>query len=182
VEAIRQNPQSYDAHYHYARVCFQMGKDEQALEHYRRCTELQPEDFQCLLLSVSPLGRLGREAEAQEASREGIRRAERYLELDPSHIRALALGANALASLGERDRALEWIRRAVAVAADGSDVTLTYNAACLYAQLGEKEAALDLLESNIARGLGKRDWVEHDPDLDSLRGEPRFRALLAKLA
>ena len=37
------------------------------------------------------------------------------------------------------------------------------------------------LELNIAPGLGKRDWVEHDGDLDSLRDDPRFVALLAKL-
>ncbi len=33
----------------------------------------------------------------------------------------------------------------------------------------------------IALGLGKRDWVEHDPDLDSLRDDPRFQVLLARL-
>lgn len=113
--------------------------------------------------------------------RAGIDRAERHLELDPNDIRALTLGGGALAKLGERARALAWIRRAEAHAADGSDVSLTYNAACTYALLGEADAALDLLEQGAARGFGKRDWVEHDPDLDNLRGDPRFQALLAKL-
>ncbi len=180
-EAIRRNPQSYDAHYHYARVSFQMGLDEQAEELFRRCAELQPDDFQCLLISEVALTRLGRKAEAEEALREGIRRAERVLELDPSNIRALTIGAGALAKLGDRARALEWVGRAVAGAADGSDVSLTYNAACVYALLQEKDAAIDLLETNIARGFGKRDWVEHDSDFDSLRDDPRFAALLAKL-
>lgn len=32
-----------------------------------------------------------------------------------------------------------------------------------------------------ARGWGKLDWIEHDPDYETLRGDPRFQALLAKL-
>jgi hypothetical protein len=31
------------------------------------------------------------------------------------------------------------------------------------------------------RGRGKRDWVEHDPDYDILRDDPRFKNLLARL-
>ena len=32
------------------------------------------------------------------------------------------------------------------------------------------------------KGIGKRDWVDHDPDYDSLRDDPRFQAMLSKLA
>jgi len=55
------------------------------------------------------------------------------------------------------------------------------NAACLHAKLGQKEDALELLERVFARGWGKRDWVEHDPDYDILRDDPRFLKLLARL-
>jgi hypothetical protein len=34
---------------------------------------------------------------------------------------------------------------------------------------------------DFARGRGKRDWVEHEPDFDSIRDDPRFQALLAQL-
>jgi hypothetical protein len=55
------------------------------------------------------------------------------------------------------------------------------NAACLHAKLGQKEEALELLERVFAHGWGKRDWVEHDPDYDILRDDPRFLKLLARL-
>lgn len=44
-----------------------------------------------------------------------------------------------------------------------------------------EEDALKLLEHCFAQGWGKRDWIEHDPDYDSIRDEPRFQALLSQL-
>jgi DNA-binding winged helix-turn-helix (wHTH) protein len=38
-----------------------------------------------------------------------------------------------------------------------------------------------LLERLFARGWCKRDWIGHDPDYDSLRGDERFKKLLARL-
>jgi hypothetical protein len=55
------------------------------------------------------------------------------------------------------------------------------NSACLRAKAGLKDEALDLLERTFARGFGKRDWIEHDPDYDSIRGDPRFKAMLDKV-
>ena len=37
------------------------------------------------------------------------------------------------------------------------------------AKLGLTEEALDLLERVFNKGWGKKDWVENDPDYDSLR-------------
>ena len=58
------------------------------------------------------------------------------------------------------------------------------NAVCLYAKSGHYEKALNLLEKAVEKGFGKKEWIEYDPDydsLDSLRNEPRFIALLKKL-
>jgi adenylate cyclase len=52
---------------------------------------------------------------------------------------------------------------------------------CLRARAGQKEKAIDTFERLVALGWGKRDWVEHDPDYDSLRDDPRFQRLLARL-
>ncbi len=55
------------------------------------------------------------------------------------------------------------------------------NAAWLRTRAGLKEEALEILEQVFSRGWGKRDWVDHDPDYDCLRDDPRFKLLLAKL-
>ncbi len=179
-EALRRNPQCFDAYYHLARVYVQTGADERAVETFRRGGEVQREDFQCPILASNALRRLGRDDEARASVLAGIERAERALLVDPRNARALSLGACALVDAGDPSRALEWCRRGVALAPD--DIGLTYNAACLYAKLGQREAALDRLETNAARGMGKRDWIERDPDWDSYRDDPRFKALLAKLS
>jgi adenylate cyclase len=132
------------------------------------------------VLASQSLSVLGRDDEARRLTLEGIRRAERRLELDPSDIRALSLGANALFEAGERDRALAWSARSLEL--DPTDPSALVNGACLHASAGLKDEALDLLERALAQGWGKRDWVEHDPDYDSLRGDPRFEALVARLS
>jgi hypothetical protein len=81
--------------------------------------------------------------------------------------------------MGRVEQALEWSRRSVELRPD--DVSAVVNAACLAVNLGRKAEALDLLERVFARGWGKRDWIEHDPDYDALRGEPRFQEMLARL-
>ena len=77
-------------------------------------------------------------------------------------------------------RELLGIRRALELYPDDQSVLI--NAACLHACLGLKEEAIDFLEKTFARGWGKRDWIENDPDYEPLRGDPRFEALLAKLS
>lgn len=178
-EAIRLNPNSFEAHYLYARSCFQSGKPADSVELFRRAAEIRVEDFQSPLLLELALRQLGRLAEAAAARREGIRRVERQLELEPNNARALCLGAVAWMEEGQHERALQWAARALAVGPDEPSVLV--NLACMYARGGMKEEALACLEKTFGRGVGKRDWVEHDPDYDLLRDDPRFQAMLAKL-
>ena len=134
---------------------------------------------QALLLMQSPLNGLGRKAEAVEAIRRGLQVAEKHLELNPDDARALYLGAGALVQLGERERGIEWARRARAM--DPEDSGVLYNVACVYAILGQNDDAIACLEKSVSNGFGHREWLENDSDLDPLRGDPRFKALLSKV-
>ncbi len=177
--AIRLNPKLFEAHYFYARASFQQGKFAEAVQHYEEASRVRPDDYQTPLLVSTSLKTLGRTAEARATLRRGVQVTERHLELNPDDVRALVLGAGALMQLGEHQRALEWARRGLAL--DTEDSGVLYNVACVYALGGQAEEALDCLDRAVRNGFGHREWLEHDSDLDSVRQEPRFQALLQRM-
>jgi adenylate cyclase len=177
--ALRLNPMLYEAHYFYGRACFTEGKREEAVSHYRDAWRVRPEDYQAIYLSAEVLVKLGRPEEALEASRHGLKLADAHLELNPDDARAWYLSSAALMRLGQRDQALERAHRASTI--DPEDTAVLYNVGCVYALGGSSDEAIDHLDRAIQNGFGQREWLENDSDWDSIRGEPRFQAILRKL-
>ena len=177
-EAIRLNPNSFSTYYLYGRACFANGQIAKSAELFRKASEVNREDYQSLLLLSQSLRMIGSE-EADQIAREGIKRARKQLKLNPDDTRILSFGATSLFEIGERTEAYQWINKALQLYPD--DASVLINGACLYAKDDKKEEALNLLDLAVSKGFGKKDWIEHDPDYDSLRNEPRFKALLDKL-
>jgi serine/threonine protein kinase/Flp pilus assembly protein TadD len=177
--AIRLNPKSYEAHYLYARACFQEGKFEDAVRHYQEASRVRPEDYQALLLMSAPLKALDRTSDAKTAQRQGVQLAQQHLELNPDDARALYLGAQGLVQLGEQERGLELAKRALVI--DPEDPGVLYNVACVYALSKLKDDAIACLQRAVQNGFGHREWLENDADLDSVREDSRFKALLTAL-
>jgi len=173
--AIQLNPKLFDAFLSYARTCFASGRPEAAARWYERAVEIQPDDYQSRLLLGFVYSKLGRTADAETVRRAGVRLVEERLEFDPRNVRALYLAANALVALGDRDRGLEWTRRALNIEPD--EPMLLYNAACIYSLAEQPDEAIGFLEQAVRHGFSNRGWLQHDADLDSLRGSPRFLAL-----
>jgi TolB-like protein/cytochrome c-type biogenesis protein CcmH/NrfG len=178
--AIRLSPGLFEAHYFYARDCFARGELEAAVREFEAAMQARPEDYQCPLLAGQVYADLGRAAEAEAVRRRGVRLAEDQLKLTPDDARALYMGANGLVALGEIRRGLEWADRALVL--DPEEPMLLYNIACIKALAGAREEALACLERSVKGGLTLRGWLEHDSNLDAIRDDPRFAALLASLA
>jgi len=104
---------------------------------------------------------------------------QKLTEADPKDGNAWHMLGFALHSAGKLDEALP----AHLKATEFPDVaqTAAYNAACAYALKGDKDKALEWLEKAMGFGFARPEVVELDPDLASLRGDPRFQALLAKM-
>ena len=177
--ALGLNPMLYEAHYFYGRACLTEGKFAEAVSHYRDAGRVRPEDYQAIYLSAAPLVKLGRHQEALEAEQQTLKAADAHLDLNPDDARAWYFSAGVLMRLGLRDQALERARRASMI--DPEDPAVLYNVGCVYALGGCAEEALDQLDKAIQNGFGHRDWLENDSDLDSIRDQPRFQALLRKL-
>ena len=180
-EAIRLNPNVFEAYYYFARTCFAAGDIERSAELFRRRRTFARRTFRARCCLRSRCACSGGTKQATEACREGIRRAEHMLVLNPARrTSALTRLAGALFDDGQKARAMEWSQRSLELYPD--DMSALISAALpAFARLGQKEQALDYLERLAARGWGKRDWIEHDPDYDILRDDPRFKRLIAKL-
>ena len=59
--------------------------------------------------------------------------------------------------------------------------TALFNLACAYALTGERDKSIDAASKAVAAGFKTKYYFENDQDLASVREDPRFKALLAKL-
>ncbi|HYC95530.1 MAG TPA: adenylate/guanylate cyclase domain-containing protein [Sphingomicrobium sp.] len=175
--ALELDPNHFEGNLFFGRHWARWGDAARSVSYFIRATEVQPDDFQAPLLLEQVLRGLGRAEEGIPYARMGLKRAEEALRKYPESSRPAQLGATALASLGEREEAKRWMERALAI--DPDDTHIRYNAACMWAQLGEFDRAFDLLEQWAEHvGHENKDWMLHDPDLDSLRGLPRYEELI----
>jgi adenylate cyclase len=177
--AIDLDPTLYEAYYFYGRAALMQGKYEMSAQMFEGACAVRPDDYQAPLLVTQVYRSLGREAEVRAAYERGGRLVKKHVKLNPDDVRALVLGAHALLESGETETANEWAKRALEKGPD--DRGVLYNLACFYALAGENETAIDCLEKSAAVGRVTREYVEHDSDLDPIREEPRYLALLEKL-
>jgi adenylate cyclase len=177
--ATHINPQLYDAWYLWGRSAFARGQVDKSAELFGKAAAARPDDFQSCHLHGQSLRFVGRMEEGLAVNQESLRRAERILALNPRDVRVLSLGAGSWHAAGDFERAREWSTRALEI--DPTDMGAIINGSLLYAKAGMKDEALALLERALGLGWGKRDWIEQDTDYDSLRADPRFQAMLARL-
>ncbi len=176
-QALALDPNCYEANQLYAEFCVKKGDFEPAARHYLRAMEIQPGDYQAPMFLTTVLRSLGHPEEAAKYARLGVKRAEEALRLHPESSKPAQNGAVALAYLGERERAKEWLARALAI--DPDDNLARYNAACTYSLLGEIDRAIDLLEVCLQQvGADMKLWFKNDFDLDPIRTHPRYQKLL----
>ncbi len=175
--AIELDPNLFEAHYFMGRACFAQNKMDQAAALFERAAALRPDDYQALGMLRMIYHTLGRNSEIEGVARMAVERAERELAQHPENPRPAYLGAGCLLSLGERDRAREWLGRAMAI--DPDDVLTQYNVACVLAQLGDHDKAFDLLERLLPHANHEtKSWIKHDSDFESLRAMPRYQKVL----
>jgi tetratricopeptide (TPR) repeat protein len=174
--AIRLDPMQFEARYFCARQCFQRGQLTEAARWFEEAARVH-ESPEARFFAAQAYEANGQHEEARTAYRQALAVSERHMLLHPDDPRTATMGAVSLCRLGRPDEGLEWARRALAI--DPEDAGVRYNVACLYALEGRADDALDCLDACVRLGFGNMEWIARDPDMASLRGLPRFEALVS---
>ena len=148
---------------------------------FGKAADVRQEDFQSPMLLAQSLRMLGQHDEsAGRAAARVSGEPNSMLALNPLDGRALSLGSGRLFDAGQtgaRDRVVATRARALSGRPEHAD----QRRVPARARRARRRRPCDFLERVFARGWGKRDWIEHDPDYDILRDDPRFVRLVAKL-
>ncbi len=104
---------------------------------------------------------------------------EEALQDNPSNTEALRFLAHAYTLAGRTEDGLSADQRLVALLP--TDPRARYNLACSNALSGKIEAALAVLREAVELGFDDLNLIKKDHDLDSLREEPGYQAIIEDL-
>jgi adenylate cyclase len=177
--SLKLNPESWEVNREAARMLFRHGHIRESIPHFEKSASLMDTDWNSPMMLVTCYKSVDDEDRMRKAARTGSERAERAIAQDATNGSALAGGAMSLALVGESARAREWVQRALLL--DPDNLNMRYNVACTLIYLGDSDEALDTLDPwfKTVTSATRIRHSEADPDLDSIRGDPRFKEMLA---
>jgi len=145
---------------------------DRSVASYRKCLELDPNFGAAHTDLARSLEQVGR---ADEAVEEFVRGTT-----GPDGVPRPSSGLAILyARAGKMDEARATLEAVKSLAQ--KEFVSPYGIASYYAVTGDNDRALDWLEKAYSERDGTLVWLKVHPRLDGLRGEPRFRDLLARL-
>jgi adenylate cyclase len=176
--ALRLDPESYEVNRSAAYLRYRQHRPGDAARYFEKAMTLMETDVNSAAMLISCYTAVGDLQAVARVAKIALSRAEKTLTQDPNNAAAVFCGAIALAAQGDFKQFKEWMKRALLI--DPDNIKLRYNFACvLTAHLKETDAAFELLEPVFEKiAIGLLNHSKADPDLDPLREDPRFKALL----
>jgi adenylate cyclase len=170
--ALALRPDDAETHYLLGRASMVEYDWSTAVLIFERAISLRPTDCRSLLIAGKMRLGLGHHQSAAVKYRSAVGPIEEQLALDPNDVRALRGKARCLWQVGRREEAFDLMD-----ALTRQPDPLNYQLACALACAGENERALNVLEEAVELGWRHKAWMDRDPDLDRLRGHPRFERI-----
>jgi len=177
--ALRLDPESYEVNRAAAYLRFRQKRLPDAVRHFEKAQSLMETDVSSPNMLITCYTALGDREALRRVAQITLARAQKTLAQDPSNGAAMAFCCNALATLGQAESAKGWMNRALLIEPDNAN--MRYNFACaLASQLNDPDGAIDLLGPLFDRiSIGLLNHAKADPDLDPVRQDPRFQAMVA---
>ena len=119
---------------------------------------------------------LGLAYAAQTHYEKAIQALQKVVDLNPDYILAHCALAGYYRRINKEAEAQEHI----AIARPTMENENEYNRACFESICGNTDQAIEFLKAALDKQQIQLDWVRSDPDLDFIRPDPRFEALLHK--
>ncbi|MGA7161790.1 MAG: protein kinase [Bacteroidota bacterium] len=171
-KAVELNPSNHTAYWILGRTYVTTDRIREAADLFRKVIELNPDFYTAYGDIILCYNRLEEKENVSQWLEASMTMFPRYLSLHPDDARAHIFFAVALVRSGRIDEAK--IKAARAIELSPNDPLMFYNAACFYANVGDKTAALQTLKKALSSGYGFHEWIKRDPDLDNIRNEPEY--------
>jgi adenylate cyclase len=177
--ALRLDSESYEVNKSAAYLNLRQHRLEEAIRFYEKAMALMDTDVNSPSLLLTCYAAVGDRDSVARVAPIALARAEKILAQDPNNGAAMGYGVMALVSLKQAERAKEWINRALLI--DPDNMNMRYNFGCALTILGDTEAAIDILGPVLATAhIDRLNHAKVDPDLDPLREDSRFKAMIAE--
>jgi eukaryotic-like serine/threonine-protein kinase len=167
---------SWDAYSNWGMTLFRMRRFDEAVAKLEDARRVGPETYRVIGNLARAYYYSGRRADATAAYARAIELADQALAVNPRDIDTRVSLATYYAKRADRANAIAQVNR---LPAELSDPHVLLFVAFVFADLGDRGAALDWLERATRQGLAPnelREWI----DLDPLRNDARFAALLRR--
>ena len=174
-KAIERKRDCEGAHYLLCRALFAAGRYQEVLDIAETAVEASGEDYNVYVPILNSLGAIGKEEAIRNMRQRRMAALENHLKQVPEDPRARILLGSDYAHVGRADDALRELNMAVTLRAN--EVSILYNAACLYCKLNRKPDAMDALRKAWEGGFRDSAWARRDPDLILLHDDPEFDRL-----
>jgi tetratricopeptide (TPR) repeat protein len=175
-KAILLDPKNFNAYWILSRIYHTTDRDKEAANALEKAVALNPEFLQAYDDLVMFYERLGDKEKYDAVLHKVLDIYPHYLLQHPDDAyRRMAFAVHLTYEQRNEEARTEGEK---ALESSSSDPIMMYYGACLYARLGEKHKAVELIKNAVAHGYENFDWIKRDPDFNSIRNEPEYIELV----
>ena len=176
LKAIELDKENFIAYWILGRIYYTTDRDEEAIQQFKTTIQLNPNFYNAYNDMLMTYERRNDTENAKKILDQVLKIIPEYLIKFPDDSRAHMYHAIHLAQINRVEEAIAEGKKALEL--NPGDSLMMYNAACLYARLGDKHLAAVTLKDAVEAGQEDFEWIKRDADFESIRNEPEYIELM----